>query len=192
MVEIEIDWEIIATLDKLNQPRALKWSMWNSIRTKAKQHHRSWEEFQLQAFTFTSHGIVEVQFYADDGGALTLMSKDEVPMKMLTWLAIFLLLCFPSSSKPQEALSATTHSELWDNWAMTNQRSWSQEKYDIRIYLMSRLNTWRRQRTSLIGIWIKTKWEWSKASIWLNVFEEKFGKNVWIHVEQGWGYTWGS
>lgn len=46
------------------------------------------KNFNFRPYIFTPRGIVELGFYAEDGGALSLMSREEVPMKVLFWLAL--------------------------------------------------------------------------------------------------------
>lgn len=46
------------------------------------------KNFSFRPYTFTPRGVVELQLYADLGGSTILLSIDEAPMKVLTWLAI--------------------------------------------------------------------------------------------------------
>lgn len=100
LFEIEVHGEIIEKPYKLYQPRALRWSNVKQNNNKKLSKVIDIEKiFNFWLYSFTPRHLAELQFYADDGGTLTLMSKDDVPMKVLFWLIIISPTLLPSNLK---------------------------------------------------------------------------------------------
>lgn len=96
MIDIEDDNGKMKTLsDRTLKMRAQRWS--NLKQHKLKRLSKlidSEKHFNFRPYTFTHHQIVDAELYATLGGGYIEISTDEVPISILTWLAIILQLFF--------------------------------------------------------------------------------------------------
>lgn len=78
------------------------------------------KNFNFRSYSFPPYGIVELQFYDDDGGTLTLMPKDEFPMNMVIWLSMMSPTLLPFKSEITEGVVNYNPQGVMRKLAMTN------------------------------------------------------------------------
>lgn len=88
MVEMEENGQVVERSDRPYQPRVLRWLSAKHNKNKNLSNIDIEKNFKFRPYTFTLRGITEIQFYADLGESTIQLSKDEVPVIILTCLAI--------------------------------------------------------------------------------------------------------
>lgn len=104
MVEVEEN-EVV----RPDMPFQLRAQRWLGLK-KTFLDHRCGENFNFQPYTFTSQGVAEIELCTDLGGSTVKISNDEVPMNIVTWLAIISPALLPFITKSKWDLLVTVPS----------------------------------------------------------------------------------
>lgn len=88
MAEVEEDGENVERLDRLYQTLASRWSGIKQTKIRSRAMPSILRRTLSPDLILSLCSVAELQLYADLGGNTILLSKDEVGMKILIWLAI--------------------------------------------------------------------------------------------------------